>query len=115
MEDIMKTAVRITLATILIAESFTFAAPAFATRAREAIAGCVQPRCHFRVDDDGGVLIVVKGGKGTVIYCPPGNGVCGVVRTAPQNLGHSGENGNAQPQNGNGGNTDGGGQVGGPG
>jgi hypothetical protein len=94
MEKIMKTLAHIIFVTALVTESLTFATPAFATRARDAIAGCVAPRCSWHLDADGGVVIGVKGGKGkgTVIYCPPMNGVCGVVRTAPQGFDHSDEN-----------------------
>jgi hypothetical protein len=83
MEIIMKKLALVIAVTALIAEPLVLAVPAFATRAREAISGCVAPRCSWRLDADGGVLIGVKGGKGGVIYCPPQNGVCFVVRTAP--------------------------------
>jgi hypothetical protein len=114
MEDIMKTITQMTAVTVLAAGLMMFTQAAYATDTSHAIQLCdANPSCKMHWNRDNTIGIEV-GGK--VIECPKKNGPCSVItHTTPTNLGHAGENGNARPNGGNGGNTDGGGQVGGPG
>jgi hypothetical protein len=124
----MKKLLQVTAAIAFAVGLFDGLLPASAKPAtRHEVVGACNRTKGCRIKDGGngeGDWVIFVGDK-QVGWCPGGTKVCYPSRTGAANVfptlvpdnrfDHSGEGGNAQPQNGNGGNTDGGGQVGGPG
>ncbi len=107
----MKAIVQITYSAALVAGLIGLSHAAFATDTREAIKMCDKnPKCKLTDIGSGFISVSVPGGT---VMCPMVNGPC-QARTTPKHLGHAGENGNDRSKGGNDGNSDGGGQVGGP-
>jgi hypothetical protein len=100
-----------TISAIFASCLFGFTAPAFATTTSQAIKLCQKnPSCHSRVGEHS-VIFTINGQE--AVECPKlSTGQCIVVRTNPHGFGN-GQDNNAQQRGG--GNTEGGGQVGGPG
>ena len=108
----MNTILKTTTAFVLVIGFFGSSPAAFATNTREAIKMCDKnPKCRMR--DIGSGFIVLTVGAGGSVMCPMINGPCQARITVQHNF-DSNQGNNNQRDNGLSGNSDGGGQVGGP-